>query len=227
MLVVSIFTRSTQPPNSTQAEEFLDECGYLDAGKLFSDRKTEDINALTYLGAKYLHLKFIDAAWRVVEPNIANSSQFRLRNIKRQHVYKDARVQFSGRISIHDKRLKRIVGEEFTAIANRQIQPTLYLAPVGVGGHADHILVRDAVLKINPEVILWEDFPYNVATADIDKFRKEHAGYINVFNLSKNWLQKNQAIKLYKSQVPVLFKKEIPKTAEKYYFRSSKNLKFE
>jgi LmbE family N-acetylglucosaminyl deacetylase len=42
-----------------------------------------------------------------------------------------------------------------------EVRPSAVLAPLGIGGHVDHLIVRDAVVRLSGRRLrLWEDWPY-------------------------------------------------------------------
>ena len=53
------------------------------------------------------------------------------------------------------------VGEEVAAVLAPHLAGAGWVyAPAGIGGHRDHLRVRDAVLALHPEAILYADLPY-------------------------------------------------------------------
>lgn len=107
------------------------------------------------------------------------------------------------------------------AISYIKILPkTLILAPLGVGKHPDHLLINSLVKRMKSPTIFWEDFPYNTNPYFLKRFFRWNYKYKKAFTLrgSKN-INKIKAIKMYKSQMNMLFgKKEIPNLPEKYYY---------
>ncbi len=203
--VVTIFTKVTSPPYSQQAEEFLDACGYDKAKELFLDRIKEDSKAMEYLGAKYIYWDFIDAAWRKKENN--------------GFVYKNSREQFSGRVAKSDLPLLddlRLKIEKFINRHKRHKPPTFYLGPLGIGGHADHLLVRDTLMQLKIPKLFWEDYPYNNIWTNKMRFL-EILKYKLLFE--EKWSEeKTQMIKMYETQMLIIFPENIiPKRKEKYY----------
>lgn len=201
--VITVFTKAAaSPPYPPQAWEFLAACGYSDADSLFVDRKLEDAKAMKYLGAKKVHWDYNDATWR--------------KTIKNQFVYKNSPVQFSGKLAREDLPLLHELVEKMKKFVKLQNSNTIYLGPLGVGGHADHVLVREAMKRLTISKLFWEDYPYNNVWINKIKFL-EILKYKLLFE--EEWLkEKAQMIKMYKTQVPTLFPDNtIPKRKEKYY----------
>lgn len=203
MKVITFFTKVSGLPFTPQAKEFLRASGYSDAGKLFKDREKEDIRAVEYFGGEVLHLDFIDAAWRK-----KNNSP----------IYESDKDQFAGKIATDDEILIDKIASRIRSLIKTRKNP-LVLAPLGVGGHADHLIVREVATRLGYPVLFWEDFPYNIDKDAANKFFAESAGLHNFFSLNiKGFAQKRKAIKFYRSQIQMHFPNgEVPISPEKYY----------
>jgi SAM-dependent methyltransferase len=201
--VTSVFTSGDNPPYSPQAKSFLKACGYRDATKLFRDRKREDAAAMKFYKAGLKHLGFVDAAWR--------------RNEKGKLVYKSQEMQFSGQISEEDGRLQAGLGQKISEGLIERGRVAVF-APLGIGGHVDHLIVRQAAEKQNLPTFFWEDFPYNKDSRILWEFFLNNKGFKPALALSNNKGNKNKAIGLYRSQIKVLFPNGlIPAVPERYY----------
>ena len=211
--VATVFCKATKQPYSPQAKKYLNSCGYTDAEKLFVERRKEDMNALKVLGVGYKHFDFIDAAWR--------------KDDRESFIYPNEIIQFSGRIPAKEKPL--IIDLEHnleTFIRKNYTKRLLIFAPLGVGGHADHLITRSAVEYLAKElgkpVLFWEDFPYNTNAISRKKFFLINQNYYPPFCINdlNHDNKKLKAIKKYKSQMKGLFPKRlIPKLPEIYYIR--------
>lgn len=203
--VITIFTKPGLRNISPQAKKFLKNCGYLDAAKLYRGFRSEDARVLKFLNAKPAHLNFIDAAWRLKSRNIP--------------VYRSEDAQFSGKVSLLDARLIKKVRTKLNILISKS-KRLLVIGSLGIGGHVDHIIVRELLKEIETPKLFWEDFPYNTNPYFLKRFFRWNYKYKKAFNLkgSKN-IKKIKAIKMYKSQINMLFgKKEIPNLPEKYYY---------
>jgi ubiquinone/menaquinone biosynthesis C-methylase UbiE/LmbE family N-acetylglucosaminyl deacetylase len=202
--IVSFFTEASPPPFTPQAKSFLASCGFSDAARLFKKRKKEDAEAVEFFGAKFLHFNFVDAAFR--------------KDTTGEHVYKSARQQFSGEIAIKDNLLVSSLAERIRPLISKR-EKTLVFAPLGIGGHVDHALVRSAIEQIKADILYWEDFPYNASIQSVNKFFSENKYFSLDFCLDRNnFFWKEKGIKIYKSQMKLLFPNGyIPKIPERYF----------
>ncbi|WP_279349338.1 PIG-L deacetylase family protein [Erythrobacter litoralis] len=98
-------------------------------------RRAEDEAACAVIGAKPIHLPFLEAPHRG---------------------YDSAPALFAGSHEDDD-----IVERLRTAIAEQveELQPDAVLGPLCIGDHVDHHAVREAMVDL-PGVLLWEDWPY-------------------------------------------------------------------
>lgn len=142
--ILSVFTRGSAPPLSSQAIKHLRASGYTDTFKFFTARAAEDRAAARLLGATVRHLGFIDAAWRKTGPNF---------------IYPNSQSQFSGLVSPKDHQLSSSLIQQMTrSISRRQV---LLFGPLGVGLHADHLIIRHVLGRLSRPVIFWTDMPYS------------------------------------------------------------------
>ena len=97
-------------------------------------RRAEDAAACAVIGARALHLPFLEAPHRG---------------------YESAPALFAARRTDDDMadRLR-------TALAQAIIAADIVLGPLCLGDHVDHHIVRDALLSLRPDALLWEDWPY-------------------------------------------------------------------
>jgi SAM-dependent methyltransferase/uncharacterized protein YbaR (Trm112 family) len=202
--IVSIFTRAGKYPSTKQAREYLVKCGYSNAHKLFRDREKEDIKAASFLRFKWKHLGYIDAAWR--------------RNDRGKYIYQNEEKQFLGNISISDKKLQKKVKEKVEKIITSKKNPIVF-APLGVGGHVDHAIIREVARKLHVQTVYWEDYPYNLDDERRAMFFKKNKNFTKHFQIdSGDYSIGSKSIKYYKSQLSLLFPTgKIIKTPEKYY----------
>jgi len=200
------------------AKRYMQKCSYADARKFFPDRKKEDIQALKHSGCDYIHLDFADAAWR-------KSSLFHKYPLLRSflsyiptlaHVYPNEKKEFSGRLSNDDYGLKRTIKKKLEMLIPKSSK-TLLFAPLGVGGHADHVLLQETAQAIGITTIYWEDFPYNISRQAVKTALNKKPFHLK-FKIFDNISRKQTLIKFYTSQIPALFpSSNIPVVTEKYY----------
>ena len=122
-----------------------------EAGKLYRRRRSEDRLAVRRLGATALHLGLLDAPFR-------------------SPTYKDFCGIVFGRAGEYAA-TRRQVAQAIADVVS-QWSPDRVVAPMAVGNHVDHRLVRDAALARAPSEMLffYEDRPY--------AFVREQVGHV-------------------------------------------------
>lgn len=218
VLFVTVFTRGSPRPYSVTAQKLLDICGYQEAQKFFCDRRREDHRAVGELGCRYIHLSYIDAAWRKTRTfykhrQLAPVARFLPALI---HVYPNAKLQFSGIVSKSDSLLKRSLRKELQSIIGSNLN-TLLLAPLGIGGHVDHILVHDVCRSIGRDMIYWEDYPYNLHQDNLTKFENPVAAKL-IFSLKRHNIRAAYEYKTFAKQWQALFNLPMSFTGAERYF---------
>jgi hypothetical protein len=92
---------------------------------------------------------------------------------------------------------------------------TLFLAPLAVGGHVDHMLVRTAAELSRKRVIYYSDFPYNMRYHADPSFVQRNA--LVQATWSHEVTAKLALIRAYRTQVDALFPGgKIPSVPEIY-----------
>jgi LmbE family N-acetylglucosaminyl deacetylase len=210
--VISVFTKAKRNTISPQAIDFLKNCRYKSATKLYNDFRNEDINVLKYLQVKHIHLNFTDAAWRIDK--------------NKKPIYPNVYSQFSDNVSENDKPLTNLISSKIITLLKKQKGRYLILAPLSVGGHADHVIIQKIICKLNCPKLFWEDFPYNTNRKFLKTFFEKHKEFKLLFKLHGfGSSKKDKAIRLYKSQIGSLFPSgKIPHISEKYYIQKNSEL---
>lgn len=160
--VISVFTDVDSPPYTQTAAELLNLCGYVNADKFFMDRRHEDHEALRHLKCNFVHLGYTDAAWR---KTVLFNKVKKLRPVLSSlsfltHIYPTPGKQFSGSYSLQDYYLVNNILKKLDELIPAEPE-TLILGPLGIGGHADHVLVNTVLKKMHMDTLYWEDYPYN------------------------------------------------------------------
>lgn len=200
--IITLFTKVSSKPYSPQAVDFLNRCNVQNADKLFELRKKENDNVGIKTGIHIINLKFEDAAWR------KNGNGF---------IYHNAEAQFSGKISSRDKNTQSTIEKEIKIITENLKSKYVLLAPLGIGGHADHVIARK-IAKNFDNPVYWEDFPYNLDTIKRKKLFENNSNFQPIFDVRTKLKEKSTLIRLYSSQINLLFPNgSIPVVAEKYY----------
>jgi LmbE family N-acetylglucosaminyl deacetylase len=154
--VVTFFTEPGQAPYTTSARRYLRREGGRDADAVFQLRRTQDRAALEPLGITCVHAGLTDALFR----RHASGGWSRPARLVPElaHIYPSLRLHVtSGRIAGADAGTLREAREIIHTVAGSGLN--LVLAPLGVGGHVDHILVRTAALASGAPVAYYRDFP--------------------------------------------------------------------
>ena len=151
VVVATVFTRTVPDPRGFALACQTDK-GLPPDADYMAIRRAEDEIACAALGAEPCHLPFAEAPHRG---------------------YNDAPALFAG------LRADDAVANEVAAALSGLIvthAPTLLLAPRAVGGHVDHVVVREALGTLRcPRTLLWTDWPY-AGRADVsDPYREDDA----------------------------------------------------
>lgn len=212
--VATIFTEACDPPHTLSARQYLRQVRARDAMTLYQRRRTEDRAALEPIGVRCVHAGLTEALFRRL-PHRRPDSWVGRAIPEYIHAYPTYRAHISrGRISAIDSGTTDYVAE---LIRNWiHTVPSLVVAPLGVGRHVDHILVRDAAARSGAEIIYYSDFPYNQSQSPDSNF----IGRNGLMELQ--WIQRLEAkeglIRAYKTQVGALFGGEqIPVVPEVFY----------
>ncbi|MGB9301569.1 MAG: PIG-L family deacetylase [Anaerolineae bacterium] len=108
-------------------------------------RRKEDRSAMNLLGAEYLHLAYADAIYRFSQDSFVYSSD----------------QELFGPIHPSEATLVSRLAAMVAGLPTSQ-DVTVY-APLAVGNHVDHQLVRDSLLSLqagSSQIVFYEDYPY-------------------------------------------------------------------
>ena len=148
--VVTFFTEGGRGPYARPARRYLRRVGTRDADMVYRWRRDEDRAALEPLGIRCVHAGLTEALFRRRPANLSRS--------KITHVYPFYRAHVtSGRIVAADAGMLREVREVIHRVAGSGVN--LVLAPLGVGGHVDRILVRTAAQSSGGPIAYYRDVP--------------------------------------------------------------------
>ena len=212
--VVTFFTEAGQRPYTLSARRYLYQAGGHDAQALYEQRRAEDLAALEPLGIKCVHAGLTEALFRR-RPGPSRRKRLAWLIPELAHTYPIYRTHIiSGQIVPDDRdtlRVARAVVRQETAQG-----PCLVLAPLGVGGHVDHVLVRSAAASTGRAVIYYSDFPYNQRNPLQEAFVRRN-GLVET-----KWFEfaeaKARLVEAYRSQMWSLFQDgRIPPVPEMYF----------
>jgi len=117
-------------------------------GEPIAGRRLEDREAIARLGAMPLHLDLLDCVYRG--------------NIERDVAYYPLKDDIFGPIHSVEIDLHKAVADLIAAITGERCFCRVY-APIGAGGHVDHIITRSAAVEQygqTCELLFYEDYPY-------------------------------------------------------------------
>ncbi len=159
------------------------ECGYRDE-EAVAVRRREDRLACARLAASAVHLDVPEALYR--------------RDPDGRPRYPRLRSAFAGR------RPEPGLLDELTRRLRRELSDlgaSWPFAPLGLGGHADHVLLRRAVDSAWPSAVYWEDLPYAASSAPAAAGLRP----VTVHVAPPDWEGRLAAARLYASQVRLLW----------------------
>jgi LmbE family N-acetylglucosaminyl deacetylase len=215
--IATFFTEAGPPPYTLSARRFLQQVGFSDAKRLYQARREEDRAVLEGMGVACVHATLPEALFRR-KSGPALDSRWRISRVLPElaHVYPTYRLHItSGRIAPEDADTLRGVVQFTEMLASRG--PALMLAPVGVGGHVDHVLVRTAAERNGGDVAYYSEFPYNQRHEVDAGFARRNALIQTTWALEL--AAKTALILAYRSQADALFPSgRIPLVPEVYLF---------
>jgi len=213
MTVVNVFSKANAGPHTLSARRFLKFSGnHSSAQELYSARELEDKSTLQKLGVKVINLGLEDALFRKKNSKRIFSKVLPELN----HVYPTYPLHIIRGVNPNDPAFKQVKNELKMIYEENN---TIYFAPYGIGNHADHQVVSSVSRDLFKKLVLYSDFPYNIRLndygSDIEGFRK--------IKLTPNQQEKNELIKMYKTQFTGLFPNGlVPAHNEIYFIRSKK-----
>ncbi|MFF9244035.1 PIG-L family deacetylase [Streptomyces sp. NPDC014776] len=225
--VVSVFTEGSGPPYTLSGRRCLHLAGMGDARALYAARRAEDRAVLSDMGVQGRQLGLPEGLFRRKPGRDGRVSRLLP---ERDHVYPTYRGHLvAGRISPHDRDLLDRVTRAVTALATpdepndpddrgSQAPPPLLLAPLAVGGHADHLLVREAVRRSGRPAVYYSDFPYN-QRQDADPAFVRRRALCGPLVWTRNLHDKVDWILGYRTQARSLFPTgQVPLAPEHYLY---------
>ena len=218
--VVTLFTEGGEPPYTLSGRRYLHLMGARSAQAWYQQRRIEDQEALEASGVKWVHVGLTDALFRRGARPHLDTGSLRARLLPELvHVYPTYRLHVTaGQIALADADTMRDVCDVVQGLAGSG--PNIVLAPLGVGGHVDHLLVRNAAECSGSPVVYYADVPYNHRHQVHDAFIRRNG------LVESRWdglaEAKAKLIRAYGSQVQALFRRgRIPLVPEIFFFKPS------
>jgi len=188
VMIVTIFTGEVGSPPASPLIEHI--WGLTPLPDWIDRRRIEDFESCRLLGATPLHLAFLDAPFRTHGRNDTP-------------LYPTGESLFSQPSEVDQILLEAIANR----LANLKATESDFYAPLGLGSHVDHILVRNACEQVfSPDLTYYEDYPYveNIATLGQTVQYPTGAMYIEVLNPT-DLNAKIASVLCYETQIPLLF----------------------
>ncbi len=189
VVVLTVFNGRPIPPLSDAARGLHARCGLADE-QAIDEREREDDLALGLVGARTKRLGLPEALYRK-------------RGDGTPTYHAEAEIFEVGVKSEQEALVvvDKSIGDEIATI-----RPDMVLAPLGVGGHIDHLLVSSAARRLRGAVLNYEEVPYVLSS-------HRPVGHDSVGTdepclhscTPHGWSAKISAIQCYASQLPVLW----------------------
>jgi LmbE family N-acetylglucosaminyl deacetylase len=195
--VCNVFTTFQSLNNPPHTLRYLKNSGTTSVAKFQKMRSDEDKTATKIMKVKTFNLGFVDGGFRVI-----NSSP----------IYPSSKKLFSGLPHQQDQPILSTLVKLFSFLEPKF---DLWICPLGIGGHADHILVKKAAQKViqKQRIQFYVDMPYGLQPKNWLSLQTT-----KLISMKKKLIpqsgNKRTTIKAYKSQVPVLFSDGIPNYRE-------------
>lgn len=213
--VISFFTEGCSPPYSYAARHYLRKSECDTADSLFLARRTEDQEVLESAGISHVHAGLTEALFRRRKRPLLNWLPWAGRLAPElSYIYPTYRLHvIRGRIPSDEADTVRDIIDAIERVPAKS--PALFLSPLAVGGHKDHVLVRTAARESGKRVAYYSDFPYNTRF-DVDPFFSRENSLVRAV-WTQDLAAKQSLIRGYRSQVDALFPGgEIPVVPEVY-----------
>ena len=214
--VATLFTEGGRAPYTLSARRYLRQVGARGTAQmLYQQRRAEDCAALEPLGITCVHAGLTEALFRR-RPDLGRWPLWARLIPEFAHTYPVYRLHItSGHIAAADAGLLHHVCDIIQRLGGSG--PNLVLAPLAVGGHVDHVLVRNAAERSGAQVVYYSDFPYNQRDQACSAFIRRN-GLIQT-----QWPgpaeAKAELIRAYRTQVQTLFPGgHIPLVPEDFFF---------
>ncbi|WP_432534797.1 PIG-L family deacetylase [Kineococcus arenarius] len=209
--VCTLFTEQSAP-HTASARAYLRQCAAGSASKLYARRRSEDAGVLARVSAAHVHAGLDDALFRK-RPGAAAARLARLLP-ELGHVYPTYRWHVAaGRVRRADRHVVRRVTELVERLSAPG--PTVLVAPLGVGGHVDHVLVRDVAARTGGDVLYYADLPYALRQEPDAAFTAAHG--LTPVTVPAAGPGKTPLITGYRTQVQALFPGGVPLLEDRFH----------
>jgi len=189
IVVLTLFTADepATPPSPFAAT--LARWWSLPPGEVMRARRREDLEACARLGCRPEHAGLVEAPYRLDPAG--------------RPLYASLDALYGTLAEAEEPSVERLAARLAALDAHRIV------APLGVGGHVDHRLVRRAAERARPDALFYEEFPYTEwKWRALDRALGRRADWrCEAIELTDAELvARREAIECYRSQVPALFR---------------------
>ena len=212
--VATLFTEAGGAPYTLSTRRYLSQVGADSAQALYQQRRAEDRAALEPKSITCVHAGLTDAMFRRRPVKATRRLAAHLLP-ELAHIYPIYRLHLtSGRIAAADAATLQDADDFIQRLADSDRH--LLVAPLGVGGHVNHVLARSAAERSGAPVVYYSDFPYNQRSPLPEDFI-ERNGLVETefFEFST---ARDELIRAYRTQVHAMFRGgSIPAVPEAFY----------
>ncbi|MBL8929571.1 MAG: PIG-L family deacetylase [Kineosporiaceae bacterium] len=184
---------------------------------LFAARRAEDLEALSPW-AEVVHVGLTDGIFRRRRAPVPRALARRVPELV--HVYRTYRFGLAaGRVARADHECPRQVGDWIRQwVADHAGGDHLVLAPLGAGGHVDHVLVRDAACAAVPADRLgfYADHPYVLTSPPDPEFLTSRS--LTRTEYSGGAVRKRDLVLHYRTQAAALYPEGVPLTGDELWW---------
>jgi len=200
---VTFFTEGSAPPYTYSARLYLRQTRNHHADGLFLARQAEDQAVLEGAGISYVHVGLTEILFRRRTRPLLHQLPWVSSLIPElSYLYPTYRLHvIRGGIPPDDVSTIRQICDTIDHLS--AASSTLFLAPLAVGGHKDHMLVRTAAELSRKQVAYYSDFPYNLRYSVDLSFVQRNSLVQTTW--SHDLAAKLPLIRRYRTQVDALF----------------------
>ncbi len=195
IIVITVFTGFGAGPISWDSRKYLLKSGCLTRNSFARKRREEDRAAMKRLGVDFRHLEYVDGGFRT-DPS-------------GRLLYPSHAALFSGEVRSEDGVLMDRLYADIKGISKPS---DILCAPLGVGKHADHLIIHRVVGRLGNAAVYWLDQPYAYQSETV----LDLSGYRETARIPHD-PRKNRVIGCYRSQVNQLYPRGIPSLDEVFY----------
>lgn len=199
--VATLFTEAGGAPYTFSARRYLHQVGADSAQALYQQRRAEDRAALEPKSIRCVHAGLTEALYRRRPTTMARRLWVHVLP-ELAHIYPIYRLHLtSGRIAPADAGTLRDADDFIQRLVGSDRH--LLVAPLGIGGHVDHVLARNAAERSGTRVVYYSDFPYNQQNPVPEEFI-ERNGLVKTqgFEFST---ARDELIRAYRTQMRAMF----------------------